>query len=132
VGESLAAARLLSSAIRYRLAAVGAALLGMGSRMGFRQHAKGRGENLPGRNLPNLVGNAYGLVDLPIAQASLSRFRDMVLDAGYAVATQCRAKRHELPFGTAEFFRYYTLPLGLDEVRVHVPNVADKQTTGFP
>jgi hypothetical protein len=80
--------------------------------MGFREHTKGRGENLPGRNLPNLVGKAYGLVDLPIAETSLSRFRYMVLDAGYAVATQCGAKRHEFPFGTAEFFHYHTLPLG--------------------
>jgi hypothetical protein len=54
--------------MRYRLAAVGAALLGMGSHMGFWEHAKGRGENLPGRNLPNLVGKAYGFVDLPIAE----------------------------------------------------------------
>ena len=75
---ALAAARLLSAAIRYRMAAVGAALLGMGSHMGFGEHAEGRGENFPGRNLPNLVGYAYGLVDLPIAQARLSRFRDMV------------------------------------------------------
>jgi hypothetical protein len=30
------------------------------------------GEKLPGRNLPNLVGKAYGLVDLAITEASLA------------------------------------------------------------
>jgi hypothetical protein len=51
---------------------------------------------------------------------------------GYAVATQCGPKRHEFPFGIAEFFVTLPSPLGLDEVGVHVRNVADERTTGFP
>jgi hypothetical protein len=61
----------------------------MGSHIdiGLRDQVKGCRENVSGRNLPNLVGKAYGLVDLAIADTSLSRFRNMVLDAGHAVAS---------------------------------------------
>jgi len=73
----------------------------MGSDVGFLEPAKRRVENLPGRNLPNLVGKANGFADLPIAEASLPRFWNMILHAGHTVAPHCGAKRHQFPFDSA-------------------------------
>jgi hypothetical protein len=66
------------------------------------QETEGGVEHLPGRNPPNRVGQAYGFLDLPVAEAGPSRRGDMVLDTGHAVATQRRTECDELPFSTAQ------------------------------
>jgi hypothetical protein len=73
-------------------------------------------EDLPCRNAPNIVGEVYGLTNLPVAEAGFSRFTEVVLGAGHAVAAQGGAERNEFPFASAEFFHVSTLPF---EFRVY-------------
>jgi hypothetical protein len=99
---------LLALAVLWRPRAAGVtALLEIGLRARVRQHTQGSDEDFPSRHLPNLVGEVNGLIDLRITEAGLSSFRDMVFDAGHAVAAQSGAERHELPFCRAELVHDY-------------------------
>jgi hypothetical protein len=97
---------LIRSAVWCGRGALGAALLGNVSNLGLSEQSHGGGKNFPRWDLPHLVGEANRLADLLLGEAGLSRLRDMVLDAGYAVAPECGAERHELSFGMGQLFHF--------------------------
>jgi hypothetical protein len=74
-------------------------------------------ENVARRNLPDLIGEPDSLGNLGVGETGLSRFRDMVLDAGYTVAAHCSTKRYQFAFALVEIV--HALLLSNNEWSMH-------------
>jgi hypothetical protein len=79
--------------------------------MSLVQQGQGHPEDFLGGNLPNLVGHPHRLNELRIGEPKFSRFRNVELGAGDAVACDCGAKRHEFAFGIAQVCHWLILSI---------------------
>jgi hypothetical protein len=76
---------------------------------GVGQQPMGSVENAAGRDLPDLIGEPDSLGNLGIGETGLSRFRDVVLDAGHTVAAHCSTKCHQFAFTLVELVHAFLL-----------------------
>jgi hypothetical protein len=62
---------------------------------GGREKFQCRLQRLSSRDLTDLVGMLDRCVNFRVSEADFSRFRDMIFDAGDAIAAHCGAKCHQ-------------------------------------
>jgi hypothetical protein len=67
------------------------------ARSGRQQVQRGL-QGIPRRDLTDPVRMLDRCVDFRVGKTGLSRFRDVILDAGYAAASHCSAKCHQFTF----------------------------------